>query len=85
MVKIDDWLANTALALVDSHALFAFAIWQPVQTKQVSVIGLHDVFFGFIAIQRADIGKIRRFRNLRGKVILVRAIFWLLGCEKCVE
>lgn len=85
MVQIYNWLAYTFFALVDSCALFASAIWQPVQTKEISVLGLHDMFFGFVAKQGADISEIRRLGNVRREFILVLAVFLFLGFEKCVE
>ena len=48
MVQVNDRLTYTVVTLIDSGSLFTFAIWQAMQTQEISVIGLDDMFFGFV-------------------------------------
>lgn len=85
MVQVNDRFTYTVVTLIDSGSLFTSPIWQAMQTQEISVIGLDDMFFGFVTKQGADISKVGRLRNLFGKCFLRIALCWFLGCEKRIE
>lgn len=59
MVQISDLFADTAFALVNSNSFFASSIRQAMETQEISIICLDDVFLGFVAKQSADISEVR--------------------------
>lgn len=75
MVQVNDRFPYTVITLVDPGSFFTFPVWQAMQTQEISVIGLDDMFFGLVAKQGADISKVGRLGNLFGKRFLRIPLF----------
>lgn len=58
MVKVQDLLHQTSRSAVDLLFLLALLPCQPVQTEQVSILGLEDMLLSFISVQAAKIHKV---------------------------
>lgn len=60
MVQIRNPFLDARRAIVHLLSLLAFPPLQPVNSKQEAVLGLHDVFLGFVSPQSAELHKVGR-------------------------
>ena len=57
-MQIHDALLDAPGSAVDSDLLFALPPGEPVQAEQIAIFGLHDVLFGRVSKDGAEIDKI---------------------------
>lgn len=58
MVEVNNTLLDALWTSVDLGVFLALAPCQPVQTKQISILGLYDVFFGGVSKRGAEVDKV---------------------------
>jgi hypothetical protein len=63
VVQVHDAFLDTSRTAVDFGHLLSFAPCQPVQAKQVPILGLYHVFFGCVPKGSAEIDKVGRIAD----------------------
>lgn len=58
MVQVQDALLDTLWSAVDSCILLPFPPCQPMESEQVAILSLYDVFFGGVSERGAEVDKV---------------------------
>ena len=60
VVEVDDLLLDALgpVSAVDAHVFLALSPAQPVQTQEIAIARLHNVFLAVVAVEVAELGKV---------------------------